>query len=122
MNPRYRLERHPRSLNVKQRPSRMSSGGLLGTMGPGGGFVVAGAGFEAVVEDADERVGQLAQCGVVFDVAGLELVVVGAGAGGGVECAEGLGGEASMSRSLCTCRARTTFFLPEARVIGLVPA
>jgi hypothetical protein len=29
---------------------------------------------------------------------------------------------ASMSRSLCTKRARTAFFLPEARVIGLVPA
>ena len=29
---------------------------------------------------------------------------------------------ASMSRSLCTYRAATTFLRPEARVIGLVPA
>lgn len=29
---------------------------------------------------------------------------------------------ASMSRSLCTYRAITVFFLPEARVIGLVAA
>jgi hypothetical protein len=29
---------------------------------------------------------------------------------------------ASMSRSLCTCRAMTVFFLPDARVTGLVPA
>lgn len=27
-----------------------------------------------------------------------------------------------MSRSLCANRARTTFFLPDARVIGEVPA
>ena len=29
---------------------------------------------------------------------------------------------ASMSRSLCTYRAATVFFLPDARVMGLVPA
>jgi len=59
----------------------MSSGGLSRT-GPGGGFVVAGAGFQAAVDDADEPVDQLAQCGVVFDAAGFELVVVDACAGG----------------------------------------
>src|SRR5262245_33344673 len=69
----------------------MSSSSLFDTMRPCGGFVVAGPGFEAAVEDADEPVGQLAHGGVVVGAAGFELVVVGAGAGGGVECAEGLG-------------------------------
>ena len=63
----------------------MSSGGLLDTMRPCGWFVVAGAGFEAAVEDADEPVGELAQGGVVFGVTGFELVIVGTGAGRGVE-------------------------------------
>ena len=48
---------------------------------PGGVFVVAGAGLEAAVEDADEAVGELAQRGVVAGAAGAEGVVVGAGAG-----------------------------------------
>src|SRR6266545_3484063 len=61
----------------------MSSSRRLGVMRPGDGFVVAGAGFEAAVEDADEPVGELAQGGVVVGAAGAELVVVGAGARGG---------------------------------------
>src|SRR5450755_1737070 len=68
----------------------MSSRDLLGVMMPGGGFVVAGAGFEASVQDADEPVGELAQRGVVADAAGALLVVEGAGAGRGVEGGEGL--------------------------------
>jgi len=71
----------------------VSSCGLLGVLWPCGCFVVAGAGFEAAVQDADEPVGQLAQRGVVFGAAGFELVVVGPGAGGSVERAEGLGHE-----------------------------
>ena len=39
------------------------------------------------MQDADEPVGELAQRGVVFGAAGSLPVVVGAGAGGGVECA-----------------------------------
>jgi hypothetical protein len=38
----------------------MSSGSLLDTMCPCGRFVVAGPGFEAAVQDADEPVGELA--------------------------------------------------------------
>jgi hypothetical protein len=38
-------------------------------------------GFEAAVEDADQAVADLAQGGVVADVAGFELVVVGADLG-----------------------------------------
>ena len=42
--------------------------------------------------------------------------------GDAVSAANAWESSASMSRSLCTNRANTTFFLPEARVIGLVPA
>ena len=41
----------------------VSSGGGgwgLVVLGPGGGFVVGGVGFEAAVEDADQAVGELA--------------------------------------------------------------
>jgi hypothetical protein len=63
----------------------MSSCSVLDTMGPRGRFVVARTGFEAAVQDADEPVGELAQGGVVFGVTGFELVIVGTGAGRGVE-------------------------------------
>ena len=59
-----------------------SSGwGLCLGLGPRDGFVVGGSGFEAAVQDADEAAGELAQGGLVVDVAGAELVVVAAGAG-----------------------------------------
>ena len=58
----------------------MSSGGGV-VVGPGGVLVVEGAGLEAAVQDADEAVGELAQRGLVADVAGAQGVVVGAGAG-----------------------------------------
>ena len=45
--------------------------------GPGGSLVVEGPGLEAAVQDADEAVGELAERGLVFDVAATELVVVG---------------------------------------------
>ena len=38
-------------------------------MGPGGGFVVGAAGFEAAVEDADETIAELAQGGLVAGAA-----------------------------------------------------
>ena len=44
-------------------------------------FVVVGAGLEAAVEDADEPVRELSQCGLVADAAGALGVVVVAGAG-----------------------------------------
>lgn len=40
-----------------------------------------GSGLEAAVEDADEAVGELTQRGLVADVAGAELLVVGGGPG-----------------------------------------
>jgi hypothetical protein len=46
---------------------------------PGGCFVVAGAGFEAAVQDAGEAVAELAEGGVVTGAAGALLVVAGAG-------------------------------------------
>lgn len=69
----------------------MSSCSLLDTVRPCGCFVVAGTGLQAAVQDADEPVGELAQCGVVFGAAGCELVVVSTGAGRGIERGEGLG-------------------------------
>lgn len=57
-------------------------------------------GLETAVQDADEPVGELAQGSVEFDAAGALLLV----------------------RSLRTYRVVATFFLPEARVTGLVPA
>src|SRR3982750_2550400 len=58
-------------------------------MRPSGGFVVGGVGFEAAVEDADEAVAELAEGGLVADAAGAQGVVVGAGAGGALQRAEG---------------------------------
>src|SRR5712691_502349 len=69
----------------------MSSSSLVEVVRPGGRLVVAGAGFEASVEDADEAVGELAQSGVVADAAGALLVVVGAGAGRVAQRRERLG-------------------------------
>ena len=46
---------------------------------PSGVLVVAGAGFQAAVQDADQPVGELAQRGVVGLAPGAELVVVGTG-------------------------------------------
>ena len=59
---------------------------------------------------------------VVFGASGFELVVEGTGARRGVECAEGLGHEGVDQPVIVHISALTTFFLPEARVIGLVPA
>ena len=63
-----------------------SGGGWLGlavAVSPGGVLVVAGAGFEAAVQDAGQPVADLSQRGVVALAAGTQLVVVSAGAGGG---------------------------------------
>src|ERR1022692_3730562 len=49
---------------------------------PGGCLGVAGAGFQAAVQDADEAVAELAEGGVVAEPAGALLVVVAAGSGG----------------------------------------
>src|ERR1700738_3733689 len=65
--------------------------GVCQAAGPGGCFVVAGAGFQAAMQDADEAVAELAECGVVAEAAGALLVVVGAGSGGCGQRGEGLG-------------------------------
>src|ERR1019366_344795 len=56
--------------------------GVCDVIGPGGCLVVAGAGFQAAVLDADEAVADLAEGGVAALAAGALLVVAGAGAGG----------------------------------------
>lgn len=48
---------------------------------PGGVFAVRGVGIQAAVEDAAEAVRDLAQRGLMADVAGAQLPVVGLGAG-----------------------------------------
>jgi hypothetical protein len=63
--------------------SREGFGVCQGTW-PGGRFVVAGTGFQAAVQDADEAVAELAEGGVVAEAAGALLVVVGAGSGDAV--------------------------------------
>src|SRR5674476_1382063 len=62
----------------------------LGVLVPGGGLVVAGAGFEAAVQDSDETVAELAQGCVVADVAVPQRVVVGAGSRRSAQGAERL--------------------------------
>jgi len=57
------------------------SSGVADVVAPGGVFVVAGAGLEAAVEDADESVGELTQGGVVARPAVAERLVLGVGAG-----------------------------------------
>src|SRR5437764_15479157 len=72
--------------------SNLSSGGCpwVGTdLGEGGALVVLRAGGEAVVEDADHAVEQVALGGDVAVAGGLAAVVVGPSAGGGSEGGEG---------------------------------
>ena len=57
-------------------------------MGPGGVFVVEGAGADAAVEDADEAVGEGSECLVVEVAVGSVLVVERSTAGTGGERAE----------------------------------
>ena len=65
-------------------PCRLASSSRLSlflVVGPGGVFVVGGAGRGAAVQDADQAVAELAQGGAVADPAPTELVVVAAGTG-----------------------------------------
>jgi hypothetical protein len=63
---------------------------LTGTVWPGGGLVVSGAGFQAAVQDADEPVREVAQRGPVADAGGPVGVVTRPGTGRGIEGGEGL--------------------------------
>src|SRR5579875_1443419 len=58
---------------------------------PGDCLVIAGAGFEAAVQDADEAVAELAEGGIVAQATRALPVIAGAGAGGGGQRGEGLG-------------------------------
>ena len=100
----------------------VSSGSLDEVVRPGGRLVVGGAGLEASVQDADEPVGELAQRGVVAGAAGALPVVVGAGAGRAAQRRERLGHQRVDEPVVVHEPGATVFFLPEARVIGLVPA
>ena len=104
----------------------MSSGGVrlrdVFPAAPGGGLVVAGAGLEASVQDADQAAGQSSEGIVVFESLGALGVVEGAGTRETLSAAKAWIISASMSRSLRTNRAATILRLPEARVMGLVPA
>src|SRR5215510_1797841 len=62
-----------------------------GAVGPRDGFVVFASGLDAPVQDAGQAAGEAAQRVVVAGAAGPQLVVVGAGAGGGGERGERLG-------------------------------
>ncbi len=44
---------------------------------PGGVFVIGGVGLQAAVQDADKAIGELAERGLMTDLAGSELLVVG---------------------------------------------
>jgi hypothetical protein len=66
----------------------MSSRSLLralSAMRPGSRLVVEGGGLEASMQDADKPVGQPLERVVVFDSAGAEVIVEGAGAGRSVQ-------------------------------------
>ena len=91
-------------------------------VGPGGCLVVEGAGLEASVQDAGEPVGELAEGGVVLGAAGALSVVEGAGSGGGLEGGEGLGHQRVGEPVVADEPAATTFFFPDALVMGLVAA
>jgi hypothetical protein len=71
-----------------------SGGGDLGTVVPGGVFVVAGAGFEAAAPDAGQPVDGAAEGVFVSEALGPLGVVAGAGAGGGRSAWTGPGREA----------------------------
>ena len=78
---------------------------------------------QAAMEDADELVGELAACGLGGVGSGVMGVVVGPRPRG---CPDSdrrpPRSSGSKSRLLRTKRAITTWLVPEARVIGAVPA
>jgi hypothetical protein len=63
------------------------------------------------MQDAHQAVGQLARRGLVTEASVALLVVVGAGPGEALSADWAWRPSASMSRSLCTWRACTVFFL-----------
>jgi transposase len=59
---------------LKDIPGASTSSGGFVVVRPGGDLAVEGAGFEASVQDADEPVGDLAQCRSMTDAAGAGLL------------------------------------------------
>ena len=104
----------------------MSSGevrsGEFFPVGPGGLLAVGGAGLEAAVEDADEAVGEAAESVVVLVAVSPLLVVEGPCAFGDAQGGEGLAVEGVDEPVVVHVAGHDQFFLPEARVIGLVAA
>ena len=95
---------------------------ILVVVRPGGCLVVERAGLQAAMQDADEPVGELAQGGVVFEVSGPLLVVIGAGAGRGPQRGLGLRQECVDEPVVVHEPCVHGLFLPDLRVIGLVAA
>jgi hypothetical protein len=74
------------------------------------------------VQDPDEPVRHPPQCVVVLDAAGAEVVVERAGSGRGVQGREGLGVQRVDEPAVVDEAGGDDFFLPDARVMGLVAA
>src|SRR4051812_47039771 len=100
----------------------MSSSSLVKMLRPGCRLVVDGAGFEASVQDANEAVGEVAQCGVVAGAAGALPVVAGAGAGPGLHRGERLAHQRVDEPVVAPEPGRDDSLLARGAVIGLVAA
>jgi hypothetical protein len=77
---------------------------------------------KAAVQDADQPIAQRPQGLMVGGATSPQAVVVAAGTGEPVNAANAHRWQAVVSPRLPTARANTTWRLPEARVIGAVPA
>ena len=95
---------------------------VWGWLGPGVPLAVAAVVAQAAVQDADQTVGQCSEGLVVGGAAAAQLVVVGPSAWGTGQGAEGPEVAGVGQALLRARRARTTVRVPEARVIGAVPA
>ena len=93
------------------------------SVAPGDVLVVAGAVVEAAVQDADPTVAECSEGLVVRVASGTAVVVERVGLRGSTVIEENAHwSSASARRSLRTNRASTTDLVPDARVMGDVPA
>ena len=103
----------------------MSSGGgkfVFRAVGPGDGFIVGDVVDEASVEDPDEAVAKGSKGLVVGVSGGASGVVVAPGSGRRGQGREGPQVDGVGHALVRTWRASTTFLVPDARVMGDVPA
>ncbi|ABH00454.1 hypothetical protein RHA1_ro10261 (plasmid) [Rhodococcus jostii RHA1] len=107
-------KRSPRARGVQRRPS--------GRDKTRRSFRRSSAGLEASVEDADEPVGQPPQNRTVIKTAVAQFAVVSAGTGKSATPRTPVSSAHRRADRPRPNRPTTTFFLPEAEVIGLVPA